>query len=90
MSIRYSSMLSRWLLSLLVITALVGSSPRAALADSWSDARSALQSLDAYLRRHPTGSGWREFLQLAALDARTEKRKPSRSRGDLRNARVAE
>ncbi len=73
MSIRYSSLLTRWLLSLFVIAALVGSLPRAALADSWSDARSALQSLDGYLRRHSTGAGWREFLQLAALDAELKK-----------------
>lgn len=68
MSIRVCFPISRCLVGLLAVAALLGSLNRSALADSWDDARSALRALEAYLQRHPTGPGWKDYLQLDALD----------------------
>lgn len=73
MSNRYSFSIPRWLPSLLAIVALVGAVNRSAKADSWSEANSSLQALETYLKRHPTGQGWRDYLQLAALNAELKK-----------------
>jgi hypothetical protein len=68
MLIRASIRVPRLFVGFLALAAILGLFPRAALADVWSDARSALRSLESYLQRHPTGSGWRSYLQLDALD----------------------
>jgi len=68
MSNRASFSIPRLLVGLLAIVTLLGPLNSSALADSWSEARSALRSLEAYLQRHPTGPGWKSYLQLEALD----------------------
>jgi hypothetical protein len=72
MSIRALFSIPRLFVSLLAIVALLGPLNSSALADSWSDARSALRSLETYLQRHPTGPGWKSYLQLDALDRELE------------------
>jgi hypothetical protein len=73
MSIRFSHTTRCWLLSLAAIAVLFGALPGVAQADSWSDARVALQSLESYLNRYPNGPGWREFLQLKLLSTELNK-----------------
>lgn len=68
MSIRTFSPISpRWF-GLMAVVALLGCLNNSARADAWTEARSALRSLEAYLQRYPTGSGWRSYLQLDVLD----------------------